>query len=148
MAKINKNKEIRCLHCNKLLALQNYQTAKFELKCLRCGQVNSVLCRPDYLIFITDPKGRILYINKNVKHFSGYSAKEILGKTPAVWGKQMPLHFYRELWGNILKKKKAVSVMITNRHKNGSIYKVRQNISPILNSRGGVDSFLAVQHLI
>lgn len=80
MKKGGKFKEIRCNSCNKLLALENYKSAVFELKCLRCGQINSVLSGGDYLIFITDRRGIILYVNEKVKKITGIPPKKFLGK--------------------------------------------------------------------
>ncbi len=140
--------EIRCKFCNKLLALDDHAALKLELKCLRCGNINSIFNKGDFLLFITDAMGRIVFINQNVKKFTGYTSKEVMGKTPAIWGKQMPEKFYKDLWNNILTHKKAVSVTLTNRKKNGELYKVHESISPILNKNGEVDFFLAIQNLI
>ena len=140
--------EFRCLECHKLLGKQDPHTATIEIKCLRCGKLNTILEDNNRQIFLTDAKGKILYVNDQVINVTGYTAEEVIGKTPAIWGKQMPESFYQELWDNILNKKKSVVVRVTNRKKNGKLYKAMNRISPILNEDGNVLYFLSIQTLI
>ncbi|MFA6081022.1 MAG: ATP-binding protein [Patescibacteria group bacterium] len=83
-------------------------------------------------IIITDAEGKIIYANKAVKKITHYDPKEILGKTPAVWGNQMPVEFYKKLWKTIKIKKKPFTGEVTNRRKNDGQYIAHAVISPIL----------------
>lgn len=83
-------------------------------------------------IIITDPEGTIVYANQAVKKITHYDPKEVIGKTPAVWGNQMPIEFYKKLWKTIKIDKKPFAGEVTNRKKNGEKYIARSVISPIL----------------
>ncbi len=137
--------DLRCKSCDKLLAKLNPQDARLDLRCHRCGGINSVSYGTDQQVYLTDNVGKILYVNEQVEQITGYSAEEVLGKTPAIWGRQMPQDFYRKLWKDILEKKETVVVHIVNRRKNGQLYKARTSIFPILNEKGKVSHFLGIQ---
>ncbi|MFA6532682.1 MAG: ATP-binding protein [Patescibacteria group bacterium] len=83
-------------------------------------------------IIITDSEGIIIYANKAVQKITHYSPTEVIGKTPAVWGKQMPIEFYKKLWKTIKTNKKPFSGEVTNRRKNGEKYIAKSVISPII----------------
>lgn len=140
--------DFRCGNCNKLLARHIVDRAIIELKCLRCGKKSSVLDASFRQIFLTDRGGKIIYVNEQVALITGYSPKEVLGKTPAIWGKLMPDTFYQKLWKTILDEKKATAFKITNRKKNGQIYEAVCKISPILNDDGEVAYFLGIQTVL
>ena len=137
--------EFRCNKCQKLLGMHYPQPARLEVKCGRCGEINSLLEDELRQVYLTTAKGVIIYVNEQVETVTGYTAKEVLGKTPAVWGRQMPQGFYKDLWQNILIDKKAVAVPMTNRRKDGVLYEAISRISPILNDAGEVQFFLGIQ---
>jgi PAS domain S-box-containing protein len=141
-------KHHRCHTCNKLLAIENFILPSFDIKCARCGEVNSILKDVERQVLITDEVGTILYVNREVEKVTGYSAKEILGSRPSLWGKQMSPAFYKDLWDQILVQKKAVAVEMTNRNKNGNLYKVVLRISPILNDKSEVEFFLGIETVL
>lgn len=141
-------KELRCNKCTKLLAIENLLIPSLEIKCLRCGEINTIIGGVHDQVFITDDKGRILYVNDEVEKVTGYKFDEIVGKTPAIWGKQMPHAFYEKMWMDILKKKKAIAVRVTNKRKDGRLYPVLLKISPILDENSEVNYFLAIETMI
>lgn len=96
-------------------------------------------------MFLTDSHGTILYASKQIERLTGYAVEEVIGKTPAIWGKQMPATFYQELWHDILVQKKATFVVVTNRKKDGTLYQAQVRISPILDAAGNVAHFLGIQ---
>lgn len=138
----------RCTKCNKLLGIEKKKEDIFEIKCNRCGEINSLLGDKNKQIFLTDAKGFIVYINDKVESVTGYSKEEVMGKTPALWGGQMSDAFYADFWNTILTQKKAVSVRLVNKRKDNSLYNVSMQISPILNSYGDVEFFLAMETVI
>ena len=52
-------------------------------------------------IIITDPEGVIIYANSAVEQTTGYPPEEVIGATPALWGRQMPREVFDELWRTI-----------------------------------------------
>lgn len=138
-------KEHRCNKCNKLLGIENLYLPTFDIKCNRCGHLNSVLKDYSRQVIITDKNGHILYINPEVERATGYSAKEIIGQTPAIWGNQMTPEFYNEMWYQIKDEKRAYVVKVTNRRKDGTLYDVILRISPILDDKGEVEFFIGME---
>src|SRR3990167_6895163 len=56
-------------------------------------------------IIITDPDGVIVYANAAVEKTTGYPPEEVMGNTPALWGRQMPREVFDNLWHTIKEKK-------------------------------------------
>ncbi len=83
---------------------------------------------------ITDKNHNILKVNKAFEKITGYTQKEVLGKTPAVL--KSDLHnreFYTNLYKNL--KKDGVWIgEIRNKHKNGNIYNEHLIIQSVLDS--------------
>lgn len=98
----------------------------------------------DHMI-ITDFDGRILYANQAVERITGYKREEVMGKTPAIWGKQMPLDFYKQFWRVIKEDKKPFVGELMNKRKNGEIYRAETRVSPILDQKGNVALFLGIE---
>ncbi len=99
-------------------------------------------------VIITDKAGKILYVNKEVEDITGYSVEEVLGKSPSLWGGQMPKKFYKQMWDTLLTQKETVSLNITNKHKSGRLYKVNLTISPVLDTTGEVVFLVGMEKLI
>ncbi len=96
-------------------------------------------------IIITDPDAKIVYANRGAERITGYSVKEMIGKTPALWGKQMPKEFYERMWHTIKTEKESFVGKVKNRRKNGENYLSEFSISPILNDRGDIIFFVGVE---
>jgi PAS domain-containing protein len=60
----------------------------------------------------------------------------------------MSEQFYKEMWEDISVKKRAVTVNVINKKKDGTTYKCINRISPILNEAGEVKYFLGIQTII
>lgn len=105
-----------------------------------------VLLQSSMPVVVTDSNGKIVFANKGIELISGYSKKEVLGKTPAVWGGKMSKDFYENLWDTLKNKKKVFIGEILNKKKNGQLYPVEVNITPILNKKGVVEFFVGTEH--
>ena len=95
-------------------------------------------------VMITDPRGRIEYVNPKFEEISGYSAAEVIGKNPRILksGDTSPEE-YRELWETIMRGREWKGYF-HNRRKNGEIYWESATISPLRGEDGGVTHFIAV----
>ncbi|HLX07009.1 MAG TPA: PAS domain S-box protein [Thermoanaerobaculia bacterium] len=94
-------------------------------------------------ILITDPGGRIEYVNPAFERLSGHPAKSILGKTPRVLKSGLhPAEFYRDMWETILAGE-TFRAEVANRHADGEIYWVEQAIAPIRDKSGHVTHFVS-----
>lgn len=96
-------------------------------------------------IVITDPSGHIEYVNPRLMQLTGYALEEIHGKTPKIFKSgETDTDLYSDLW----KKVKAGQVwqgQILNRKKNGETYWVHEMIAPVLDNKGTVTHFVAMQ---
>ncbi|MBF0445343.1 MAG: PAS domain S-box protein, partial [Magnetococcales bacterium] len=96
-------------------------------------------------IFITDTKGKILWINAAFTALSGYSHQEAIGKKPDIL--QSGKHdddFYKHLWDEI-KAGRVWQGEITNKKKDGTLYIQESVITPVPDSSGQIKHFVAIQ---
>jgi len=96
-------------------------------------------------LLITDPQGRIQYVNSAFAKLTGYTATEAVGQTPRMLksSHQDPA-FYEELWRTILAGKVWEGALI-NKHKNGLLYTEEMTITPVRDPEGAICNFIAVQ---
>jgi two-component system cell cycle sensor histidine kinase/response regulator CckA len=117
---------------------QQRRLAEDSLRKLSCAVEQSA-----DTIVITNSEGIIEYVNPAFEALTGYSQAEAIGQRPSILtsGQQAPA-LYRELWetisiGNIYHN------ILVNRKKNGELYYVDENISPIRDSAGSITHFVA-----
>lgn len=96
-------------------------------------------------IVITDKDGTIIYANSAVERITGYPIDDVLGSTPALWGKQMPASFYKKFWQTIKEEKKVFSGELLNKRKNGQCYYANAIVSPILDSSHELVGFIGTE---
>jgi diguanylate cyclase (GGDEF)-like protein/PAS domain S-box-containing protein len=97
-------------------------------------------------IFLTDLEGTITFVNPEFTRLYGYRAGEVVGKTtPRVLksGKMAP-EDYRLYWQALLNKE-AVKGELINRTKDGRSITVEGSANAVLDDRGAIVGFLAVQ---
>jgi PAS domain S-box-containing protein len=97
-------------------------------------------------IVMTDADGTVLYANAVLKKNTGYTPEEAMGqKAGKLWGGLMSKEFYQKMWHRIKIEKKPFIGQLQNKRKSGEIYDVDVHISPILNSKGEVMFFVALE---
>jgi PAS domain S-box-containing protein len=97
------------------------------------------------IVIITDTEANIQYVNPKFIEVTGYSAEEVVGKTPRMLKSgQHPVEFYRYLWNTITEGKTWFGEFC-NRKKNGELYWEAASISPVRGKDGRVHSFLAIK---
>lgn len=96
-------------------------------------------------IVITDPDGKIEYVNPTFTRLTGYSLAESLGQNPRLLnsGKQS-VDFYKGLWDTILSGKNWTGEM-WNKKKSGDLYLESVIISPILDANGLITNFIGIK---
>jgi len=96
------------------------------------------------VVVVTDPDATIRYVNLAFERITGYSAGEVVGRTPRVLksGKQTP-EFYRELWTTIVGGD-TWRGHLANRKKDGSLYEEDAVISPVRDAEGKVVNHVKV----
>lgn len=94
-------------------------------------------------VLVTDPQGRIEYVNPAFERMTGYRAAELAGRTPAVL--KSGLHeadFYRALW-SALQAGQEFRALFANRRKNGDPYYEDKIIRPLFDEQGRVTHYLS-----
>ena len=104
----------------------------------------AVLAQVANAVFITDPDGRIVWVNEAFTAMSGYCFDEVAGSTPRVLNSGVQTRDrYAELWQTILAGESWRGEFV-NRHRSGELYTVHQTITPLLDADGQITHFVAV----
>jgi PAS domain S-box-containing protein len=96
-------------------------------------------------VVITDPDATIVYVNPAFERVSGYAAAEVVGKNPRILqsGLQTPA-FYAQMWSTLTAGATWKGELV-NRRKDGTTYIEEASITPIVDARGTLASYLAVK---
>lgn len=110
----------------------------------RLKQASAVFESTHEGVLITDHTNTIVHINPAFSQITGYSAEDVLGKTPSMFKSgRHNADFYKALW-NSLKSTDEWSGEIWNRRKNGEILPQYQTIRLIRDENGLVSHNVAV----
>mgnify|MGYP005840650169 CR=1 FL=1 len=102
-------------------------------------------------IVITDEKlegpdhPKILYVNRSFEKFTGYTADEVLGKTPRILQGEKTQREVLDRLKETLLKGEFFEGNTVNYKKDGTAYYVEWNITPIKNRQGEVTNYFCVQ---
>jgi diguanylate cyclase (GGDEF)-like protein/PAS domain S-box-containing protein len=110
----------------------------------RWRQLGRFLDHTAEAILVTDARTRIVYINRSFTRVTGYSWKEVSGKTPRLLhsGRQSA-EFYSHMWKSI-RSTGHWQGEIWNRRKNGEIYPEWLSITAVRGGGGKVEHYLAI----
>jgi PAS domain S-box-containing protein len=107
-------------------------------------KLSSVVEQTADLVVVTDKEGFIQYANPAFQRLTGYTEKELAGKTPRILkSERYDKTFYENLWQTILSGK-PFSAEFTNRKKNGKSYYEEKTITPVKDARGIITSFVSI----
>ncbi len=96
-------------------------------------------------IVIADRSGTVVWVNAAFTQMTGYSAGEILGRTPRLLKSEVQNQaFYEHLWSTILGGRVWRSELV-NRRKDGSLYTEECSITPVRNEGREITHFIAVK---
>ena len=94
-------------------------------------------------VMITNPKGEIEYVNPKFEKVTGYTFDEIIGENPRILKSDYHTkEFYKNLWDTIL----AGDIWqeeVLNKKKNGTLFWENVVISPIVDDKGEITSFIS-----
>ncbi len=96
-------------------------------------------------VVITSVAADIQYVNPAFEEITGYCKEDVIGKNLNIL--KSGVHdeaFYTAMWETLLSKK-VWRGKLTNRRKNGALYKEDATISPVLGSAGNIVNFVALK---
>jgi PAS domain S-box-containing protein len=96
------------------------------------------------MFFITDPKGRILYVNPAFTQQTGYTADEAVGRTPAILRHPSTTReTHADLWATIQSGREWRAEIVDQR-KDGSAFWAFISISPVRDDAGAITHYVAM----
>ncbi len=96
-------------------------------------------------IVITDPAGKINYVNPKFSEVTGYTYEEAIGKNPNILNSGTSANeYFKQLWDTILSGKEWKGEF-HNKKKNGELFWEDANISPIINQKGIITHYVGVK---
>jgi two-component system cell cycle sensor histidine kinase/response regulator CckA len=96
-------------------------------------------------VIITDPSGRIVYVNRKFTEITGYSSDEVVGENPRLLKSgKTSADQYRQLWSTI-QSGATWRGEYQNRRKNGELYWASTTIAPVKDESGTITNFVALQ---
>lgn len=97
------------------------------------------------VIVITDPTGRITYVNPKFTQLTGYTPDEVLGKNPRILKSgETPVEEYQRLWATITHGD-VWRGEFHNKKKTGDLYWESVSVSPVMDPQGNITHFVAVK---
>ncbi len=98
------------------------------------------------IVYKTNPKGIITYVNDAFCEISEYSKEELIGKPHnIVRHPDNSPELFRQMWHTIKDKKEIWQGVLKNRKKSGNFYYVQTTIKPILDQNGEILEYIALR---
>ncbi len=100
----------------------------------------------DNAIIISDAAGQIVYVNHGFSQMTGYSSEEVVGRKPGSFlqGQDTDAQTVAEIRSK-LQARQPFSGEILNYDKQGRPYWVSLGINPVLNEKGALVNYIAIQ---
>ena len=111
----------------------------------RLALLSRALDQSAELVVITDPDGRIEYVNPAFERVTGWGAAEVIGQLPSILKSgEHPAEVYADLWTRV-KAGQTWTGQFRNRRKDGTLYVADVVISAVRGADGGIINLVGVQ---
>jgi PAS domain S-box-containing protein len=125
--------------------LQRLQAEKNFIESCKLTQALQHAIDEHGIVAITDPQGKIIYVNDKFCAISQYSRQELLGQDHRIVNSGFHTkEFFRQLWTTI-GSGQVWKGEVCNRAKDGSLYWVATTIVPFLNETGKPYQYVAIR---
>jgi diguanylate cyclase (GGDEF)-like protein/PAS domain S-box-containing protein len=121
-----------------VMDITDAQEAQEQLKLLA-----QAIEQMDEMVRITDKNGIITYVNDALLSHSGYTKEDLIGRKIGMF--KSGFHhqsFYADLWDTIMSGK-TFKAVFTNRKKDKKLFYEEEIITPIMDSDGNIQHFVA-----
>ncbi len=107
--------------------------------------IERVMREDDFIVSMTDIKGRITYGNRIFVEFSGYNESELIGtQHNIIRHPDMPRGVFQLLWNKIQAGDECFAY-VKNMSKDGGFYWVFANVTPMFDPNGNIIGYLSVR---
>jgi PAS domain S-box-containing protein len=107
--------------------------------------IERVMREGDFIVSMTDLKGRITYGNRIFIEFSGYSSSELIGtQHNIIRHPDMPRAVFQLLWDKIQAGNECFAY-VKNMSKDGGFYWVFANVTPTFDPDGKITGYMSVR---
>ena len=112
----------------------------------RLRKLSSAVEQSPVITYITNINGEIEYVNPKTTEITGYSKDDLIGMNPRIFNSGLnSKDMYSDLF-NTVKSGKQWEGEFYNKKKNGEFFYVKAIITPIINEKGSVTNYLAIQN--
>jgi len=122
-----------------------HESLKFAHRIINSSTDAILICEADP---IDEPGPRIVYVNKTFERETGYTAEEVIGKTPRILQGPKTDVAARGRMREAFKKWQPIKEDLLNYKKNGEEFWVSLSIFPIANESGWFTHWISIQHNI
>ncbi|MYL25112.1 PAS domain S-box protein [Halomonas alkaliantarctica] len=98
----------------------------------------------DALVVTTDTNYRVVYVNPAFCEMSGYSASEVIHKTPRYWSSEYTSQATRQRLNVALQQNRAWAGIFVNQSKDGTLWREQRTVQPLFDRERRVTGYLSV----
>jgi PAS domain S-box-containing protein len=120
---------------------------RIKLRTSELSLLSQVAKQTTNVVIVTDPDGKVTWVNDACTNVTGYNLDEMLGKTPGeVLQKGKPTEDILENMRQGILKRKGFHVELINHKKDGTPYWIEIRCNPLFDKSGNHTGFIAIEN--
>jgi len=124
--------------------MQDFTNSRTEILELALGQIQDLVIFTD-TDFASAHGPRIVFVNKAVERLTGYSADELIGRSPKMLQGPLTDRHALDRIRQSLERGETIQEELVNYSKDGEPYWLEMIISPVVNKQGKLTNFISIQ---